>query len=218
MMAKKKIFISSAQIEFQKERIALHAYLNADPLLGKFFEPFLFELFPASDQSAQMLYLKEVEQCDIYLGLFGKSYGYQNADGKSPTEMEFDHASFHHKTRLIFLTTHDSNEREAKEQSLIKKAEHFVVRKKFSHVDDLKATVYASLVRYLIDKEVIRIGPFDASFSEKATFPDLDDEKIKRFVRIAQSRRGFALSDSEPISSILTHLNLIENAKLTHAA
>jgi len=217
-MAKKKIFISSVQLEFQEERMALHAYLNADPLLGKFFEPFLFELFPASDQSAQMLYLKEVEQCDIYLGLFGKSYGYQNADGISPTEMEFDHASLHNKTRLIFLTTDDSSKREAKEQALIKKAEHFVVRKKFSHIDDLKATVYAALVRYLIDKEVIRIGPFDASFSEKATLFDLDDEKIKRFVRIAQSRRGFALSDSEPIASILTHLNLIEHNKLTHAA
>ena len=74
-MAKKKIFISSVQSEFQEERLALHEYLHADPLLGKFFEPFVFELFPASDQSTQSLYLKEVEQCDIYLGLFGKSYG-----------------------------------------------------------------------------------------------------------------------------------------------
>ena len=217
-MAKKKIFISSVQLEFQEERLALHAYLSADPLLGKFFEPFIFELFPASDQSTQSLYLKEVEQCDIYLGLFGKSYGYQNTDGISPTELEFDHASLHHKSRLIFLTTVENNEREVKEQALIHKAEQFVVRKKFSHIDDLKATAYAALVKYLIDKEIIRVAPFDASFSEKATLSDLDIEKIKRFVRTAQSRRGFVLADSEPISSILTHLNLIEQNKLTHAA
>ena len=55
-------------------------------------------------------------------------------------------------------------------------------------------------------------------FPKKATLSDLDIEKIKRFVRTAQSRRGFVLADSEPISSILTHLNLIEQSKLTHAA
>jgi len=49
-VAKKKIFISSVQSEFSEERKALHDYLLADPLLGRFFEPFLFELLPAMDQ------------------------------------------------------------------------------------------------------------------------------------------------------------------------
>ncbi|MCF6170184.1 MAG: DUF4062 domain-containing protein [Bacteroidales bacterium] len=51
-MAKKKIFISSVQSEFSEERKALHDYLIADPLLGKFFEPFLFELLPALESGA----------------------------------------------------------------------------------------------------------------------------------------------------------------------
>ncbi len=73
-MPKRKIFISSVQAEFSAERKALHAYICADALLGKFFEPFLFELLPAVDQRPDALYLKEVEQSDIYLGLFGKEY------------------------------------------------------------------------------------------------------------------------------------------------
>ena len=64
-MAKKKIFISSVQLEFSNERKALHEYICADPLLGKFFEPFLFELLPAIDQRADAVYLKEVEQSAI---------------------------------------------------------------------------------------------------------------------------------------------------------
>lgn len=42
-MRKIKIFISSVQLEFKAERLALHEYLLSDPLLGKFFEPFIFE-------------------------------------------------------------------------------------------------------------------------------------------------------------------------------
>ncbi|MBK7214328.1 MAG: DUF4062 domain-containing protein, partial [Bacteroidales bacterium] len=82
-MSKRKIFISSVQSEFSEERKALHEYICADPLLGKFFEPFLFELLPAIDQRADKVYLREVEHSDIYLGLFGRNYGSENAQGIS---------------------------------------------------------------------------------------------------------------------------------------
>lgn len=61
-MRKIKIFISSVQAEFKHERMALNEYLLSDPLLGKFFEPFLFELLPAIDRSVDAVYLKEVGQ------------------------------------------------------------------------------------------------------------------------------------------------------------
>lgn len=216
-MAKKKLFISSVQSEFSAERKALHEYIYADPLLGKFFEPFLFELLPAIDQRADAVYLKEVEQADIYLGLFGKLYGSENEDGVSPTELEYDHAAKWFKTRLVFLTNHSSEERHPKENALIRKAEEVLVRKKFSTVEELKSAVYASLVRYLEEKEIIRTGPFDATFHGKATLQDIDEEKVRSFVRIAQSKRGFPLSESEPVGKILTHLNLFTDGRLTHA-
>jgi hypothetical protein len=137
-MAKKKIFISSVQNELAAERRALHYYILADALLGKFFDPFLFELLPAQDQKADHLYLREVELCDIYLGIMGKDYGAENPDGISPTELEFDHASQLHKTRLVFLTAHPEKDRHPKEQQLIQKAQAVLVRKKFSSADELK--------------------------------------------------------------------------------
>lgn len=217
-MAKKKIFISSVQAEFSKERKALHEYILSDPLLGKFFEPFLFELLPATDQRADTLYLKEVEQCDIYLGLLGKEYGFETPQGISPTEMEFDHATKHHKTRLLFLTIDDNRTRHPKELAFINRAQGALVRKKFSSVDELKAAVYASLVRYLEEKEIIRTGPFDASLSDKADLDDIDIEKIRSFVRLARAKRGFPLTETDAPEKILTHLNLMDSNRLTHAA
>ncbi|MDP2829447.1 MAG: DUF4062 domain-containing protein [Sulfuricellaceae bacterium] len=96
-----RIFISSVQKEFAAERIALRDWLRNDALMHRFFEPFLFEDVPAADRRADEVYLDEVAGCDIYVGLFGNEYGYEDAEGVSPTEREFAHATAHHKTRLI---------------------------------------------------------------------------------------------------------------------
>ena len=59
---KYRIFISSVQSEFAKERKALAKYIREDALLGDFFEIFLFEEAPARNRSAQAVYLDEVEK------------------------------------------------------------------------------------------------------------------------------------------------------------
>ncbi len=146
-MKRTRVFISSVQSEFSEERQMLFEYLNSDALLGMFFEPFIFEKLPAVNHSISSVYLKEVEQSDLYLGLFGKEYGYEDKTGISPTEREFDHAGLHYKTRLVFITSHDASERNPKELALIRKAEQLVVRKQFASMSELKASVYASLIR-----------------------------------------------------------------------
>jgi ATP-dependent DNA helicase RecG len=217
-MRKIKIFISSVQVEMAKERWALHEYLLSDPLLGKFFEPFLFELLPASDQNAANVYLREVELCDIYLGILGNDYGFEDAAGISPTEREFDHATLHHKTRLVFLTSNSASDRHPKQNTFINKVQSGVVRKRFSSVEELKASVYASLVKYLEEKEIIRTGPFDASLHPKATLQDIDTEKVVAFVRLAKSKRGFPLPETASVEVVLTHLNLCQENRVTNAA
>ena len=54
-----KLFISSAQREFEAERREVAAYIRQDAVMGRFFEPFLFEELPAKDVSAQQAYRKE---------------------------------------------------------------------------------------------------------------------------------------------------------------
>ena len=196
----------------------LFEYLNSDPLLGLFFEPFLFENLPAADQRADAVYIKEVAECDIYLGLFGNSYGFENAEGISPTEREFDEATRLHKTRLIYISGDASQLRHDKMANLIQKAGLDLIRKRFNTANELNSGVYASLVSYLKEKEIIRTGPFDAASNDLATMSDLDQDKIREFVHIAKARRGFPLAAETTPEIILTHLNLMVNHRVSNAA
>ena len=108
--------------------------------------------------------------------------------------------------------------RHPKMSALIQKVGINLIRKCFHAGDDLNSGVYASLVNYLKEKEIIRTGPFDAAMNEKATLEDLDNDKIREFVHIANAKRAFPLSvDSSP-ETILTHLNLMGSGKVSNAA
>jgi hypothetical protein len=109
-----KIFISSVQSEFASERENLRNYIRQDALLGRFFQPFIFEELPAINKTVQQAYLEEVSLCDIYVGLFGSLYGYEDEEGVSPTEREYDTATekkdwlklkegFHSRLRQAYL-------------------------------------------------------------------------------------------------------------------
>ena len=57
-MADIKVFISSVQKEFARERRLLCDYIRTDGLLGRFFVPFIFEDMPASEVSAHLSLFK----------------------------------------------------------------------------------------------------------------------------------------------------------------
>ena len=102
-MADIKVFISSVQREFQEERKNLFRYIREDFMLGQFFHPFIFEELPAFDNNAQQAYLTEAAQCDIYIGIFGEQYGYEDEEGVSPTEREYDAATINRRHRMIYI-------------------------------------------------------------------------------------------------------------------
>ena len=110
----------------------------------------------------------------LYLGIFGELYGYEDSDGVSPTEREFDAATLHNKVRLVYIK--QSDQIEYKEKQLIKKAESVIVRKGFATPDELRTAVYASLVYYLLENEYIRTTPFDATLHPEAVITDLNED------------------------------------------
>ncbi len=217
-MTRKQIFISSVQKELADDRRALKEYVHGDPLLRRFFEVFLFEDLPASDRCADEVYLSEVEQSAIYVGLFGNDYGYVNADGISPTEREFDHATTSGKERLILVKGNDDSSRHPGMQALIRKAGEQLIRRRFNAITELITSLYAALVQYLVANELIRSGPFDAAPCLKATIKDLDEEKIRSFLRSARRARGFALDEDTTPASVLEHLNLLDHGRPSQAA
>ena len=124
-----RIFISSVQKELATERKALAEYLSGDPLLRRFFECFLFEDQPAADQRADQCYLEEVDRSDIYLGIFGNEYGWEDAEGVSPTHREFNRATETGKSRLIYVKGADDGVRHPKMRALINEAGASLIRR-----------------------------------------------------------------------------------------
>lgn len=217
-MANIRVFISSVQVEFAEERKRLCDYIRQDALLGKFFRPFAFEELPAINHSAQEAYLTEAAQCDIYLGICGEHYGYEDAEGVSPTEREFDTACETHRHRLVFIK--QVSERHPKEQAFVRKVEQNVVRKSFVTYEELRNAVYASLVRYMEEKELLRLLPWDAAYHPTASLSDIDPEKVRTFVDLAEEKRGFKIPYTEAnIPKILTHLDLLSaEGRLSNSA
>ena len=213
-----RIFVSSVQREFSREREHLRDYVHGDPLMRRFFEVFLFEDSPASDRRPDEVYLDEVERCEIYVGLFGTDYGFEDEDGISPTEREFDRATELEKHRLVFVRGAEGGERHPKMRALINRAQAGLVRRRFASSAELVAGLYAALVQYLEVKQLLNFGPFDAARCSGASLDDLNVEGMYRFVRIARRSRKFPLPEETPPADLLRHLNLLNRGRLTNAA
>ena len=213
-----KVFISSVQREFAKERRQLCDYIRTDALLGKFFVPFIFEDMPASEVSAQKAYLTQAAESNIYLGIFGTQYGYEDSDGISPTEREYDTATAHFVHRLAY-TLRSDEPRHPKEQSFIKKVEQDVVRRGFATYEELRTAVYTSLVDYLVQKEIIRRVPFDAAAHPVATYDDIDPDRVRTFINKAKEKRNFPLTFADGMEKIFSGIHVLtDDGRLTNSA
>ena len=213
-----KVFISSVQREFERERRQLCDYIRTDALLGQFFVPFIFEDLPASEISAQKAYLTQAAECHIYLGIFGTQYGYEDAEGVSSTEREYDTATAHFAHRLTY-TLRTETPRHPKEQAFISKVEQDVVRRGFSTYEELRTAVYNSLIDYLVKKEVIRRVPFDAAAHPTATYDDIDPERVRTFVEKAKEKRKFPLAVSDSMEKVFSSIHVLtDDGRLTNSA
>jgi ATP-dependent DNA helicase RecG len=213
-----RIFISSVQKELAEERRAIRDFVRGDALLRRFSDVFLFEDLPASDRRADEVYLDEVGRCPIYVGLFGQEYGYEDATGLSPTEREFDRATALGKTRFIYVKGADDRGRHSKMRALINKAGAQLIRRRFTGIADLTATLYASLVEHLERTGRLRIRPFDAAACPDATLADIAEDKVKWLLGIAGRERQYPLREDTPPAEALAHLNLLDAGQPTHAA
>ena len=136
--------------------MALRDYLRGDALMRRFFDVFLFEEVPAADRRVDDLYLQKVEHCDVYIGLFGDEYGYEDKAGVSPTEREFQLASKLGKQRLIYVKGVSDAKKHPKMRALIQCAGGELIRRRFTDAAGLLPAVYASLVTYL-EEQVKRL-------------------------------------------------------------
>lgn len=213
-----QIFVSSVQKELQADRYAVRDFVHGNELLSQFFRVFLFEDLPPTDRRADEVYLDEVAKSRIYIGIFGNEYGWEDDNGLSPTEKEFDFAAKQRKRRFIFVRGYDDKNRHPKMKKLIQKAGDEVVRRRYADTDEMLRLLYGSLIRYLQDQGVIAIADFDASPCPDVTLKDISQEKLRWFLEKAREERGYALSADTPRKKALAHLNLLAKSVPTKGA
>lgn len=207
---KYRIFISSVQREFVAERKLLADYIRKDAILGRFFDVFLFEDVPAQERPASAVYLSEVDECDIYLCLLGKTYGNTDRRGVSATEREYERAEAKQKDRLCFIRNVDG-EREMKEAAFVARVNAERTRKSFKTWDELRVSVYAALANYLEHKGLINILPFDSAKTAGVQLKDLSIGKMRAFIRDAREKRDYQLPANASATRLLTALELVDD-------
>jgi predicted HTH transcriptional regulator len=218
-MKKLRIFVSSVQKELAEERRTVKEFILHDPLLSRFMESvFLFEDLPAADRLPDELYLSEVEGCDVYLAIFGNEYGWKNADGLSPTELEFDCATRTHRERLVFVKGEEDSGRDPDMLRLIRKAGVQLTRRRFIDRSSLLREVYASLVASLETRGLLHTLPFDDSPCSGASLEDIDEARVVDFVETAESKGRLTLKGSRAPEAVLRHFNLLRDGQPTNAS
>ena len=205
----KRIFISSVQKEFAYERKLLKRYISRNPAYKRLFDTFVFEEdVVASDRRTDEVYLDELRSCDIYIGLIGNEYGYEDAEGVSPTEREYDEATRLGLIRLMFVVGGNNDGRAEKEIRFLKKISESLIRARCEDRNELLPEIYAGLDGLLVDQGCYRIGPFDSAICEGATLDDIDNDKVAWFVKKARSMRNTNIDETMSVESVLKHLKL----------
>jgi hypothetical protein len=93
-----QVFVSSTYEDLREERQeVMQALLELDCI------PSGMELFPAANEDQWTLIKKVIDDCDYYLVIVGGRYGSVGADGKSYTQMEYEHAVSKGKPVIAFL-------------------------------------------------------------------------------------------------------------------
>ncbi len=222
-MRKYKIFISGVQKELKEERRAIKKFIFSDVLLSEYFDVFLFEDAPAKSKSAEKSYLDEVLQSDIYIGMLGMQYGSVGRAEISPTDAEFREAKSKHKEILVYIKGQNTvdEKRDSGVQRLIKEIKNPKAGysyRRFEDADELTRLIYESLISFLKEKGEIGKAGFDQRICEGAKFSDIDNAKVKWFLKVARSKRNFPLGLDSSIKDVFTHLKLLRDGKLTNAA
>lgn len=217
-MQKLKVFISSVQKEFAKERAALYKHFKTDALLSNFFEPVLFERLPAKSKAPNKVYLNEVKESNFYLVLLGVEYGYTTASGMSPTELEYNQAKANHLTCMAFIKGENDIVRDKKEATFIRKIQADLSYKRFDKTEELITEVNYACVTFLKDMGLVQLSSFDETLHPTASLKDISPDKIKHFINLAQAKRGFPLREGSAIAKVLTHLHLLQGDKICNSA
>ena len=214
----RRIFISSVQRELAAERKAVVDGVSANPQLARFFSTFAFEFdVPVQDKRTDEIYLSELASSDVYVCIIGNEYGGITPDGISATECEYDEATRLGLPRFVFVKGKSDARRDKRERAFLRKLSPGVIRLRFTTTDELLRSLTESLDKYLADNKVAYSG-FTYEEEPVGRWEDLDEDKIRWFVRTAREKRGFPIPEDAPVEKVLRHLRMVTDDVPNRAA
>jgi len=213
-----KIFISSVQQEFERERKDLSTYIREDALLSSFFDVFLVEELADSRIYVSSAQLEQVAKSDIYIGILGIDYDFVNKNTISSTEQEYIEAKNQMLQQWVFIKTVNDENRNPKELDFIKKVKEDLVPKHFASFNELKLEVYKCCIHSLKLSGKIITQQFDESLHPGANFEDIDDKKITSFINVAFQKRNLNVPATDKVAETLSHLDLSSNHQIANVA
>ena len=199
----------------------LKRYIEANPILRRFFSVFVFEMdVPPTDKCTDEVYLAELAKCDVYVALVGREYGFEDAYGVSPTEREYDEATRLGKRRIVLVNQATDADRCEKETAFLKKISAALTWHGYNNENELLNWLIAALDQVLSEDKVYRELPFDVSPCEHATLDDIDEDKVREFLRVARAERKLDLPKLATVDQVFEAFQLYadRNKTLNNAA
>lgn len=168
-MVEISIFISSKMQELADERQMLIDFLPSLNEGMMKLKPWIFEKdAPASNKSIREVYLKALQNSELYLGLFWNDYGEYTID-------EFEKAGEWNITRHIYVKDVEANRRNPKLSEFLEAhgdVKRGITAKWFKTIGELKAAIELSIGEWLRDSLHYRSGAIAADL-----YDDPDDVK-----------------------------------------
>lgn len=179
-----KVFISSVQGEFSEERKFLHDELKKDTYFSRNVELFVFEIDGARTESANEVFLNEVEEADIYIGLIGQNYGNIYDDDVSATEYEYNTFIADKHDAYFFVKNCDT--RDEGSTKFLKRIEKVTKYDTFTTKEELLTAVKNSL-QDAIDKRLTRVA-YDKQILYNSSIEDVDNESVELYLDVVEDK------------------------------
>ena len=204
-----KVFISSYQAEFIEERRFLYDELKKDSYFSRNVELFVFEMDGAKTEVANEVFINEVEEADVYIGLIGKHYGNIYKDCVSATEYEYN--IFIADKHDAYFFVKDCKTRDEGSTRFLKRISDLTKYDTFTTKEELLDEVKASL-QDAIDKRLTHVA-YDRQMLYNSSIDDVDSKAVELYLDVVEDNiRGlFGKRDLDKILEYIGAGKIDEN-------
>lgn len=163
---------------------------------------YVFEEDKASSLPSDEVFINEIEQSDIYIGLIGQHYGNIYKDGISATEYEYNVYTSKKHDDYFFIYKCDT--RDEKSQAFLDRIRPLNKYKNFTTKEELLNEVKKVIKEFINNK--LESTDFDSEILMESTIDDVDNEALELFKNVLEDSKIKELFDVRELDKILEYI------------